>query len=290
MSCGRPWGRPLHFGHRHSAVAFFTIRHHVCAMHGLARPEPVSASDRLRQGLTLAAAVAQAVLPSLPALTGWGVQIGQRANAEGPLPVTPAGYAFSIWGPIFAWCLAHAVWQALPRNADDPLARRAGWFFAAAMAGNALWALVFQLGGPSWLTAMILAAIAAAAITAVARATSWPMPLLRDQAWLLAAPLGLLAGWVSAAAFVNLAVALSQGGVTTLRDPSASASPALIAAATATALAVIARFRPFPTYALAVIWALLAVLARNGFDATGLTAAVGALLVAALAVRSLRPA
>jgi len=58
--------------------------------------------------------------------------------------------------------------------------------------------------------------------------------------------------------------------------------------ATAAALAVIARTRPFPTYALAVVWALVAVLVRNGISPTGLTAAVAALLVAALAVRSWR--
>lgn len=257
-------------------------------MHGMAPPEPVSAPDRLRQGATLFAALAQAILPSLPALTGWGVQIGERANAEGPLPVTPAGYAFAIWGPIFAWCLAHAVWQALPRNGADPVMRRAGWAFTAAMAGNALWALVFQSGGPAWATAIILGAIAAAAITAVARVNALPLPLRRDQLWLAAAPLGLLAGWVSVAAFVNLAVAISQGDWLKLRDPGHIASPAIIAAATATALVVIARLSPFPTYALAVVWGLVAVLVRNGGDATGLTAALAALLVAALAVRSAR--
>lgn len=258
-------------------------------MHGMAPPDPASTRDRLRQGVTVAAALAQAILPSLPALTGWGVQIGQRANAEGPLPVTPAGYAFAIWGPIFAWCLAHAVWQALPRNGADSLPRRAGWAFAAAMVGNALWAAVFQAGGPAWATALILAAIAAAAITALAQVSAHPLPMRRDQLWLFAAPLGLLAGWVSVAAFVNLAVALSQGGWVPMRDPSGFASPAIIVAAAATALAVIARLRPFPTYALAVIWGLVAVLVRNGGDATGLTAALAALLVAALAARSLRP-
>lgn len=259
-------------------------------MHGMAPPEPLSAADRLRQAVTLAAAIAQAVLPALPALLGWGVQIGARANAEGPLPVTPAGYAFSIWGPIFAWCLAYAAWQALPANGADALSRRAGWPFAAAMGGDALWAAVFQAGGPAWLTAIILAAIAAAAILALARVSAHPLPLRRSQLWLFAAPLGLLSGWVSVAAFVNLASALSFAGLAALRDPEAVAAPALVAAATATALAVIARLRPFPTYALAVIWALVAVLVRNGGDATGLTAALAALLVAALAARSWRTA
>ena len=257
-------------------------------MHGMALPEPASTQDRLRQAVTVAAALAQAILPSLPALTGWGVPIGERANAEGPPLVSPAGYAFSIWGPIFAWCLAYAVWQAMPAQATDPFARRAGWWFAAAMAGDALWAAVFQAGGPAWLTAVILALIAESAIGALARVDATPVPLRRDQLWLLAAPLGLLAGWVSVAAFVNLASALNLAGISALRDPASPLPPALVAAATAAALAVIVRTRPFPTYALAVVWALVAVLARNGFDPTGITAAVAALLVAALAIRSRR--
>ena len=255
-------------------------------MHGMARPELASAQDRLRQAATVAAALAQAVIPSLPALTGWGVPIGERANAEGPPLVSPASYAFSIWGPIFAWCLAYAAWQALPRQASDPVARRAGWWFAAAMAGDALWAAVFQSGGTAALTAVILALIAASTIVALARVDTTPLPLRRDQLWLLAAPLGLLAGWVSVAAFVNLASALDRAGIAALRDPASPLSPALVAVATATALAVIVRTRPFPTYALAVVWALVAVLARNGAEATGLTAGVGALLVAALALRA----
>ena len=255
-------------------------------MHGMALPEPVSTNDRLRQGLTVAAALAQAIVPALPQLTGWGVRIGERANAEGPLPVTPAGYAFAIWGPIFAWCLAYAVWQALPRNAANALARRAGWAFAAAMAGNATWAVVFQTGGAAWATALVLALIATAAITALARVDACPAPPRRSERWLLAAPLGLLAGWVSVAAFVNLAIALDAAGLAALRGPAGLVAPALVAAATAVALAVIARLGPFPTYALAVVWGLVAVLARNGADATGLTAGVGALLVAALAWRA----
>lgn len=259
-------------------------------MHGMALPDPVSARDRLRQGLTVAAALAQATVPSVPALLGWGVQIGERANAEGPIPVTPAGYAFSIWGPIFAWCIAYAVWQALPRNADDALARRAGWPFAGAMAGNALWAAIYQAGAPTWLTAIVLAANAALAIAALARVSDYPLPIRRDRAWLFAGPLGLLAGWVSVAAFVNIATALRALGASALSDPASALSAGIVAAATATALAVIARLGPFATYALAVIWALVAVLARNGGNATGLTAAVAALLVAALAVRSFRKA
>ncbi|WP_291298174.1 hypothetical protein [Elioraea sp.] len=254
----------------------------------MALPEPVSARDRLRQAVTLAAAIAQATIPSLPAVMGWGIAIGQRANADGPLPATPAGYAFSIWGPIFAWCLVYAIWQALPRQADDPLARRAGWLFAGAMAGDALWAAAFQAGAPVWLTAIILAAIAAMAIGALFQVEAWPGPARPGQVWFLIAPLGLLAGWVSAAAFVNLGSALSEAGLTSLRDGGGAAAPALVAAATAVALAVIARARPFPTYAIAVIWALVAILARNGGNATGITAAAAALLVTALAVRSWR--
>jgi hypothetical protein len=257
-------------------------------MHGMPLPEPVSARDRLRQGLTVAAALAQAAMPSLPALAGWGVPIGARANAEGPPLVSPAGYAFSIWGPIFAWCLAYAVWQGLPRQAADPLARRAGWWFAAAMAGDALWALVFQSGGPAWLTALILCGIAACAVVALDRLASAPVPVRTDHVWLLAAPLGLLAGWVSVAAFVNLASALDRAGIAAIRDPASPLSPALVSAATAAALAVIVRARPVPTYALAVVWALVAVLVRNGFDPTGITAAVAALLVAALGLRAWR--
>ncbi len=42
-----------------------------------------------------------------------GRSVGEVSDATRAL-ITPAGYAFSIWGPIFAGALAWAVYQALP--------------------------------------------------------------------------------------------------------------------------------------------------------------------------------
>ena len=70
-------------------------------------------------------AVLQVAIPSLPAL-GIGEPIGDQSDSVRTL-ITPAGWAFSIWGPLFAGCLAYALFQILPAQTRNSLLARIGW-------------------------------------------------------------------------------------------------------------------------------------------------------------------
>jgi hypothetical protein len=63
------------------------------------------------------------------------VDVGPRS------PVEPAGYAFGIWGPIFALSLGYAVYQARPAQRRNPLLRRIGWWTAGAFLGTGMWSV-----------------------------------------------------------------------------------------------------------------------------------------------------
>ncbi|HEX5906908.1 MAG TPA: hypothetical protein VFY56_07810, partial [Propionibacteriaceae bacterium] len=71
-------------------------------------------SDRVRVILVAATAVTQAVAaPVTRWILGPASNTGAISDAN-ISPVTPADYAFSVWGLIYAACVALAVYQLLP--------------------------------------------------------------------------------------------------------------------------------------------------------------------------------
>jgi hypothetical protein len=242
-------------------------------------------ADALRAGAVVLAAVAQIVGSPLGTAIA-GRSVGEVSDESRSL-ITPAGYAFSIWGPIFALALAWAVYQALPGQRDRAVHRATGWPLAAAFAGNAVWELLFPLVGDRApvLPAVLLFAIVAAAATAWARLQD--MPLTGLPRLLPAAVTGLLLGWVTLASAVQVAtagVALGAPAQGTAAQMWAVVALAAVAAL-GTALVWVARVAAGP-FALAVVWGLLAV-AVDGGPGVVTAAAVGATVVvtAALGVR-----
>jgi hypothetical protein len=67
----------------------------------------------------LICAILQILTPILPQL-GIGEPIGDQSDMVRSL-VTPAGWAFSIWGPLYAGSTLFAVFQALPSQRENRL-------------------------------------------------------------------------------------------------------------------------------------------------------------------------
>ncbi len=211
-------------------------------------------------------AFSQPVTASLPFI-GIGQPIGTMSAAS-LTGVTPASYAFSIWGPIFALSLVWAVRQALPSMAADPVTMRLRLPLALAFAMNSLWMLVAQFTANGFHLVLILAAGVACAFWAFLPEAR-RMPQGWFARWLLRPFLGLFAGWVTAAVFVNLAGALKVSGL----DPDPWLSAIIILAAGGVAAGMLRAGRGDPWYLLAAGWGLMAVLLANlGMAAVGATA------------------
>lgn len=185
-------------------------------------------------------------------------------------PVQPAGYAFAIWGVIYAWLVASAVFGLLRRTHD------AGWT-------HARWPLIASLAlGTPWLAVATQSAIwatllifpmAATAIWALLRSPS------RDM-WWFGVPVGLYAGWLTAASFVSLGSTAAGHGI--LTGAMGWAYIGILGAA-AVAVAVL-RVRPALAYAAAVLWALAGIIAANGTATPGVSALAAAAFAALLAL------
>lgn len=207
----------------------------------------------------------------------FGPTNGEISN-QYPTLIVAAGYAFAIWGPIFLLDVVYGGWQLFNRT-EDALNRAVRPFVAVAFLMTSTWMIVFSLQ-LFWLAlAIIWISLACIWYAAWRFATSNRPVGVRWWGWL---PLSLHAGWVSLAAFLNIAqvIVAFQLLSTTQMLPWTLVLFALVAALL---LFSITKMRGNPWYALAAVWGLVAVYVKqSGWQLDG--AAVAAWIALALAV------
>lgn len=237
----------------------------------------------LRRSVVLVLAVVQILAPAFIFPDGFG---GFPAATREP--AEPAGYAFSIWGVIYAGCLAYGIYQALPGQARDPLPARIAAPAATLFLGSTLWLLAAR-HAPA-LTIPIIWAMLASAAVALFWITRPELEPRGARRWLTLWPFGLYAGWLSAAAFVNVSTVLPRLGWDRFGLTPEGLALVVIPAAAALALLLLGLFRGALPYALAVVWALVAIALANAQGpapvAWAASLAAVALLVALLALRA----
>jgi len=241
--------------------------------------------DQLRRLLCLILPWAQIVTAFLPAL-GIGTSMA-AVSAASRTPVVPAGYAFSIWSLIFLLSVAYGIWQFLSANRESALARRTGWPLAGAFAVNTIWQTTAQLTGSVGfgLFAIILLGLACA-LTALFIARKTPEAGYGPR-WIVTPLTGLLAGWLTAASFVNLSTATRYAGILPENGMAATLfSVVILLAAGGAAAAIIWLLQRDATwFAVAVAWAFIAVVVANlGVNQVNIPAALAAAVMLALVI------
>ena len=204
----------------------------------------------IRTALVVAAPVFAIAAPAIQSAMGLGLSASEFSR-QGDGTLRAAGYAFSIWGVIYAGLAIYAVWQALPRTPESPLLRAVAWPSVIGIAGCGLWIFISALNW-RWATVAVIAASTAAIIFALWRAASET-----ERGRIVLWPLGLLGGWLTAATALNLLTIMTAEGLIAPAQATTAAIAGLSGVA-AVALAVIARTRSAP-YAAAILWALAAV-------------------------------
>ena len=244
--------------------------------------------DVARQVAVVLGAIFQIAVPIFT-----GPLVG-RVSAENPTLVVPADYAFVIWTPIFLLALIYAVYQALPSNRENPLLRRIGWFSALAYFSNGIWEIVFP-AREFVLSQIVFVGISTGAVVAFVLLQRGAGSGSRFDRWLVAPTFGLLAGWVTAAFFIDLVTVLVATGVLSGGMGEALFGALMLIVGGAVACAVILAGRTgsiqgYFAYGAAVLWALAAVVANQYQNSlvTSFTSVVCALLVAAILFIALR--
>ena len=247
-----------------------------------------STSDRVRVILVAVAAVAQAVSGPLTTLAlGPSSNTGAISDAN-ISPVTPAGYAFSVWGLIYAACLALAVYQLLPSQQERTVHRLTGWWLFGAFTASALWVPVFGTGA-IWLSQILIVilvvylVIAARGFLAVGPAASAAEEIL------LRLPVMIYLGWATVAAAAGFATTFRSWGMPASARWVNEIGVVLVLSATIMSLFVVSRLVAVIGFLLTACWALLAVAVATESNSIRNAAVIAIVIILAVVVgRTLR--
>lgn len=212
-------------------------------------------------------------------------------NGSGPgLLITPVGWAFSIWGVIYALAIAQAIAVLVTRSS---VPRRLQIDLVVLYLGGALWIVLAGLDSSVATAAALLLMLAAALDAVLTAARAGIAPSWLDL--LTRAAVGLYAGWVTAAFFLNVSTALVDQ--TALEADDLAWQVVVLVVAVVALLTVLVRTGGLPTYAAAGVWAMIGIAVTGADDGTTeivvVALAAAAVLIAtvvALGVRRRRTA
>ena len=209
--------------------------------------------------LVLLAAIAMPVVAWLSNSGRFGPDNGTISDLY-PTLLVAAGYAFAIWGLIFLLDIAYAVWQLTgTRKTDDTVNRLAPWAFGGFLL-TTVWMPLFSMS-MFWLCLLVIFAATFCLIRCAMILSHDRTP--QEGQWIWAwLPLSLHAGWLSLAAFLNLAqvIVAYKLASTTHQLPW---SLVLFGLAALMLLMVNLRMRGNIDYVVAALWALVAVYVKQ---------------------------
>ena len=221
-------------------------------------------------------------------IVAWLSQTGAFGPDQGtisdryPTLLVAAGYAFSIWSVIFALDLVYALLQATGTRRRNPVLARIAPAAAAGFFLTAIWMPLFSQE-MFWLCLVVIfGALACLAWSALVLSRSGG----HFWSWLA---LSLHAGWLSLAAFLNLAQTIVAYGLLPTGDM-LGWSAALFLLAAALLLGLNHTMRGNLAYAAAALWGLGAVYVRQSggeLPGSGIAAWIAVAIAVLLAVQTI---
>ena len=126
--------------------------------------------------------------------------------------ITPAGYAFAIWGLIYLGLFSLGIYQVLPAQRNNPLMRKIGYKLAIASIAQIIWVICFLY---RQYTASFLAMLC---ILLPLIGAYWSLPfkpsrfrrITKWQKWLIRTPISIYLAWISVATILNGAIVLES--------------------------------------------------------------------------------
>ena len=207
-----------------------------------------------------------------------GMTIGDISNQLfGNVLITPANYAFAIWGVIYLGLFSFAFYQALPSQRENYLLQKLGYKVAVASLAQIIWIFCFlyrQFALSFILMVVILISLIWAYLSlSTTSIRGW-------KKWLISIPISTYLAWISVATIVNGATVLEYWqwngwGI----SPSIWTAIMLMVAGI---LGIVIAMDKNVAFISVYIWALVAI-AINNYDNTMITVtALGITILLAL--------
>ena len=238
-------------------------------------PPAPSAGDRWRQSLVLVTILATIAMNALAnVLPLMGRSTADISDAY-PVPFTPAGYVFSIWGVIYLGLIVFGVWQARPGQAHDARLRAAAPWIVLSGAFNVAWLVTWHADRVALATLPIVGLLGS---LMVVYETLRRGPAGIGMRFAARLPFSVYLGWLTVATVANVSVAgwaLGWRGA-----PFGAEAWALVMIFVASLIGLrMLQARGDVAFALVLVWAFVGIAVQAGFPSV---LAGGALLFAAL--------
>jgi len=121
--------------------------------------------------------------------------------------VTPASYAFAIWGLIYLGLISFAVYQALPGQKADPLLNKIGYKLVLSSLAQIIWVICFLYR--QYAASMVAMLCILLPLIGAYLSLPFKTRISQTSRWFVRTPISIYLAWISVATIVNGAIVLS---------------------------------------------------------------------------------
>jgi hypothetical protein len=237
------------------------------------------------QGANLGALLMMIVVNALANILPLNGKTTAEISDSYPNLFTPVGYAFSIWGLIYALLLIFAVYQALPSQREKTFLHKIGFFFVLSCIANISWIFLWHYEQ----IILSLAPMFALLITLIAiylRLNIGRSDAPSKERLYVHLPFSVYLGWITVAPIANVAAALTAINWDGWGISDVAWTILVIIIAMMITLSVIIKRKDI-AFSLVIVWALIGIIVKQiENQSIFITASVGAVIIMiALATR-----
>lgn len=258
-------------------------------------------NDRLRQFCVVFSIITLIVMNYLSNVGAFGGKTNKEISDKYHTLITPAGYAFSIWGIIFLGLLAFAVYQGLGTQRTNPRFRDIGWWVVLNAVCNAIWSPLFNNEQIGIALVVILVMLFSLVIIEQRLLEQKHGPIVSadpdntlpessassTQTWLARIPFSIYFGWLTVATILNVTVYLKSTDFSLMGLSEQTWAVAMLIVGVAVGTVVFNRFRSV-AYILVFAWAYIAIaVEQQSYSQIQITAGLGAAVAVVLAITGL---
>ncbi|UFH55452.1 tryptophan-rich sensory protein [Spirosoma sp. KNUC1025] len=255
-------------------------------------------NDRIRQVLVVFSVVTLIVMNYLSNAGAFGGRTNSDISHQYQTLITPAGYAFSIWGLIFLGLLAFAIYQALPSQRTNSRFRAIGWWVVLNAFCNAIWSPLFNTEHIGLALIVILVMLFSLVVIEQHLLERTHIPIIEIdpdatlpevaatpmETWLARIPFSIYFGWLTVATILNVAVYLKATDFSLMGLGEQTWAIAILIVGLLVGAIVFNRFRSV-AYILVFTWAYAAIaVEQSGYSQIQLIAGAGAVVAVVLAI------
>jgi hypothetical protein len=164
----------------------------------------------VQSAVVLALAIGQIATARLMVALGAGEAV-EVQTALVSHPLVPYRTAYLLWGLIYLYALIAAIWQILPRQKESVALETVDWNIIVVWLVNSLWQLWVPAIGLEWISFCLIAVALFAGLNGILKLRH-ELNLTLKEKLLVAGPLALVTGWLTAACFVNFTSAMIWTG------------------------------------------------------------------------------